>query len=182
LRTSVVVAEDQVQRALVLWLRGESYAAIGRTLGVHRQTAAELVRQAYAEVRESADVSGRQMVAEAVERMRGVQRQAWADHDADEEREVALLERALAGQLEGVRIQSQRAQYLKVILEAEKEIARLQGLYDGYGGDAGGPFVMRLIKVVPGQPVEVEEFVDSGGPPPEDFGDEGDSDDEESEE
>jgi hypothetical protein len=172
LRTSVVVAEDQVQRALALWLRGESYAGIGRHLGVHRQTAAELVRQAYAEVRESGDLSGRQMVAEAVERMRTVQRQAWADHDADEEREVVLLERALAGGLESVKIQSQRAQYLRVILEAEKEIARLQGLYDGYGGDVGGPFVMRLIKVVPGQPVEVEEFVDSGGPPSEEFGDE----------
>jgi hypothetical protein len=103
-----------------------------------------------------------QMVAEAVERMRGVQRQAWADHDADEEREVVLMERALAGQLEGVRVQSQRAQYLRVILEAEKEIARLQGLYGELGaGLGGGTFVMEVVEVVPGQAPRVHKFIDA---------------------
>jgi hypothetical protein len=78
--------------------------------------------------------------------MRRLQEQAWDDHDADDEREQAVLALSLpdahaahvahAAQKDvkpsnvTVRYQSQRSQYLRVILDAEKEIARLEGLYE----------------------------------------------------
>lgn len=75
----------------------------------------------------------------AVGRMRRLQEQAWADHDADDERErqVLALGQQPSDTHEGkpsnvsIRFQSQRSQYLRIILDAEKEIARLEGLYEG---------------------------------------------------
>ncbi len=85
----------------------------------------------------------------AVGRMRRLQEQAWADHDEDDQRERQALSLGSTGQQPSdgkadgkdarqssgpsvsIRFQSQRSQYLRIILDAEKEIARLEGLYDG---------------------------------------------------
>ena len=81
----------------------------------------------------------------AVGRMRRLQEQAWADNDEDDRRERQVL--ALGQQPQpaadgkdgkdarqsnaSIKYQSQRSQYLRIILDAEKEIARLEGLYEG---------------------------------------------------
>ena len=44
------------------------------------------------------------------------------------------------------RYQSQRSQYLRVILEVEREIARLCGLYES-GGSFDGAVVFRIERV-----------------------------------
>lgn len=117
-------------RVWELHLRGMPRARIAEQVGLHRVTvgryiAACLREQMGAEQRQKRE----QMLAAAVARMRAVQQQAWADHDADDERERAVLERV--GVPGGVtRYQSQRAQYLRVVLDAEREIARLVGLYE----------------------------------------------------
>jgi hypothetical protein len=76
-------------------------------------------------------------IEEAVARLRLVQAQAWADHDADEARERLVLGLVARGQADRARYQSQWAQYLRVVLEAEKEIARLDGLCEALGPARG---------------------------------------------
>ena len=44
-----------------------------------------------------------------------------------------------------VRYQSQRSRYLRIILDAEKEIARLEGLYESRA-DGGGEVVFRVVE------------------------------------
>ena len=99
--------------------------------------------------------------------MRRIQEQAWDDHDADDERERQVLAltfaQAQAAQSQApdsdaepsrkgressvsVKYQSQRSQYLRIILDAEKEIARLEGLYEGLL-DADAAVAVTFIKL-----------------------------------
>jgi hypothetical protein len=61
--------------------------------------------------------------------MRLVEEQAWADHDADDG--------------------GQRSRYLRIILDVEREIARLEGLYEVALDDGGGEVVFTFRKVGP---------------------------------
>ena len=133
---------DLRTRVWELHLRGLPRTRIAEQVGLNRQTVgryiAACLREMGAEQREQRE----QMLASAVARMRRVQEQAWADHDADDEREVGVLRRAVPGS----RYQSQRGQYLRVILDAEREIARLRGLYEA-GLAVDGAVVFRLERV-----------------------------------
>lgn len=78
----------------------------------------------------------------AVARMRRIQQQAWANHDADDKREREVLEKAEYG----ARYTSQRSAYLRLALDTEKEIARLEGLYAEDPSDVQG-VLFRVVRV-----------------------------------
>lgn len=150
---ALVIARDRVWE---MHLRGVPKARIARELGIDRETVTRHIKACYAE-------SGRDLKAErtrkldaAIIRLRRIQEQAWDYCDADDERERSVLALMLSGEAEPsegngeksgsknnnkgrsmVRYQSQRSQYLRVVLEAEKEIARLEGLYEALGEDVG---------------------------------------------
>jgi hypothetical protein len=125
-------------------LRGVPKRRIAEAVGLNRETVARIIQQCYADIAPEQKVSPARKLREAVARMRLVEEQAWNDHDADDERERQVLALSIA-QADtntketkedrpsnvSIRYQSQRAQYLRIILDAEKEIARLEGLYEG---------------------------------------------------
>ena len=108
-----------------LHLRGHSFRAIGQELHVYRESVARIVRACYAELGQDHEEALQGAQDEAIARLRHIQRQVWADHDLDAEREAS----ALAQGADGPRFTSQRAQYLRLALDCEREIARLRGLY-----------------------------------------------------
>jgi hypothetical protein len=125
-----------------LHLRGWSRIHIADATGLNRNTISKVILRHYQDIECDRKVTLKEKLAAAVERMRQVQRQAWADHDADDQREREVLALMGVGAPPGpdvdrkpdvvsLRYQSQRAMYLRVILEAEVEIARLEGLYEG---------------------------------------------------
>jgi hypothetical protein len=131
-RQEVVASPYDVRtRVWELHLRGLTRTRIGEQVGLNRQTVARYIaaclREMGAEQREQRE----RMLATAVARMRHVQQQAWADHDDDEDSTA------------------QRAQYLRVILDAEREIARLCGLYD-VSAASEGAVVFRIERVESG--------------------------------
>lgn len=122
---SVEPSRDKRDVVWTLHLRGVPKTQIAREVDLHRDTVSKLINECYREFGpERRARLGRKLDA-AVARIRAVQQRAWADHDADDERERAVLEAAVPG----TRYQSQRASYLRLALDAEKEIARLEGLY-----------------------------------------------------
>ena len=140
--------EDVRARAWGMYLSGAPKSRIARALALDRETVSRYIRACYAEVADERRMTLARKLDGAVARWRRVQEQAWDDHDADDEREgqvfAVALERASLGAREGsdgasrraaahvsVRYRSQRSQYLRIILDAEREIARLEGLYEG---------------------------------------------------
>lgn len=136
-------ATDADRRARVweLHLRCMPQTRIAEQTGFHRTTVASIIKDWYREVGADRVEDQKEKLEAAISRMRRIQEQAWTDHDADDERERGVLERAIPG----TRYQSQRGQYLKVILDAEKEIARLEGLYEALG-DEMGAVVFRVVR------------------------------------
>lgn len=151
-------AEMARTRVWELHLRGLPKVRIAAAVNLDRGTVAKIINQSYAEVAAERKVSNARKLNEAVSRWRRLQEQAWADHDADDEREQSVLALAIA-QVDHlsdrkeartssptIRFQSQRSQYLRIILDAEKEIARLEGLYEGiFDGDAGAVFRIQKL-------------------------------------
>jgi len=135
-------AESSRARVWELHLRGMSKVRIAAAVGLNRETVAKIIQRCYAEIAPERKVSPARKLDAAVARWRLVQEQAWADHDADDERERQVLGLPFSTPAEDgpprkgsesnvtVRYQSQRSQYLRIILDAEKEIARLEGLYE----------------------------------------------------
>lgn len=131
-------AESSRARVWQLHLRGMSKVRIAAAVGLNRETVAKIIQQCYRDIAPERKISPARKLDAAVARWRLVQEQAWADHDADDERErqvLALGEQPSDGKDARpsnvtVRFQSQRSQYLRIILDAEKEIARLEGLYE----------------------------------------------------
>lgn len=122
------------------WLRGVPKSRIAAEFGLSRETVATLINECYAETASERKASLVRKQSAAIARMRRVQQQAWDYCDADDERERSVLERGVPG----TRYQSQRSQYLRVIVDAEKEIARLEGLYEAT--DAGeGAVEFRIL-------------------------------------
>jgi hypothetical protein len=152
------VAEDARARMWEMHLRGIPKTRIADALSVNRATVARLINQSYAEIAAERKRSNARKLDGAVGRMRRVQEQAWADHDEDDKREQQVLALALDGSdaqdaksrgqssNASIRFQSQRSQYLRIILDAEKEIARLEGLYEGML-DIDGGAVFRIQKL-----------------------------------
>lgn len=124
--------EDQRERVWELHLRGWSYVRIAGEVGLNRATVSKYVAACYREFGAERRAQLAAKLEGAVVRLRRVQEQAWSDHDADDERERYVLQRAEAG----TRYQSQKSAYLRLALDAEKEIARLEGLYAEEVADA----------------------------------------------
>jgi hypothetical protein len=166
-QTSLADGADVRTRVWELHLRGLPRTRIAEQVGLNRQTVGRYIAVCLREMGAEQRQKRRQMLAAAVARMRRVQQQAWEDHDADDERERSVLalvlgegsssgseqgdghgerERERAGGRMMARYQSQRSQYLRVILDAEREIARLCGLYEaGLAVDAA--VVFRIERV-----------------------------------
>jgi hypothetical protein len=105
----ILLPEDQREWVWTLYLRGLSKRQIAAQVGFHRDTVARLVNACLRECGAERRARLTRKLDGAVARLRAVQAQAWEDHDAD-----------------GA---EQRGAYLRVALDAEKEIARLEGLY-----------------------------------------------------
>jgi hypothetical protein len=105
-------AESYRAQVWELHLRGVPKQRIAEMVGHNRETVARIIGRCYAEIAPEQQVSVARKLGEAVARMRRVQEQAWENHDSD-----AMV--------------SQRSKLLRIILDAEKEIARLEGLYEG---------------------------------------------------
>lgn len=148
--------EDLHARVWEMYLSGMPKSRIARALALDRETVSRYIRVCYAEVAGERRVTMARKLDGAIARWRRVQEQAWANHDEDDRRERRALEYALA---EGsgatkdskgvgaVRFQSQRSRYLRIILDAEKEIARLEGLYEGWrDAGCGGEVVFTVVK------------------------------------
>ena len=140
-----LVTEAVRARVWEMHLRGVPKVRIAADVSLHRVTVAKIITACYAEVARDQKFAPARKLGEAVARMRRVQEQAWNDHDADDERErqVLALSMTQAADAEdtkdakdarssnvSIKYQSQRSQYLRIILDAEKEIARLEGLYE----------------------------------------------------
>ena len=147
------VAETLRARIWEMHLRGIPKTRIAAEFSLARATVARVISACYAEVADEHKQQTARKLGEAVQRMRLVQEQAWNDHDADDERERQVLALSIAQATPqaadasddsdaksrhnsapsavSIRYQSQRSQYLRIILDAEKEIARLEGLYEG---------------------------------------------------
>jgi hypothetical protein len=116
-------AESYRARVWEMHLRGIPKTQIAAAVGINRETVARIVRKCYAEIASDQKFSPARTLGEAVARMRLVQEQAWADHDADD---------------------GQRWRYLRIILDVEREIARLEGLYEvGMGVESEVVFSIR---------------------------------------
>ncbi len=121
--------EQDLARMWEMFLRGVPKTRIAEALGIERHTVARHLSAMYREVAEERKISNARKLDMAVARMRCVEVQAWADHDADDG--------------------GQRSRYLRVILEVEKAIARLEGLYDVAPDDGGGEVVFTLRRLEP---------------------------------
>lgn len=140
-------SDDLRLRVWDLHLRGVPKARIAREVGLHRNTIARYIAQDYRDVGADVKANRKRKLLAAVARMRRIQEQAWNDHDADDARERSIIEATLNGQPGGnTRYQSQRGHYLRVILDAEKEIARLEGLYEAPGEAEEPAVIFRIIR------------------------------------
>ncbi len=134
---------DLRERVWELHLRGVHKGEIAVQVGLHRNTVGRYIADCYREFGAERRARLKRKLESAVAHMQYVQRQAWVDHDADDARERAVL----AASTPGVRYQSQRSAYLRLALDAEKEIARLEGLYADEVSDAVA-IVFRIERVV----------------------------------
>jgi hypothetical protein len=163
-------AEMARARVWELHLRGLPKVRIAQAVNLDRGTVAKLITACYADIADERRRDAKRKLDGAVQRMRLVQEQAWNDHDADDERERQVLALSVAQvtpqvadasddsdakarhnsapSAVSIRYQSQRSQYLRIILDAEKEIARLEGLYEGLL-DVEGAAVFRITKISP---------------------------------
>jgi hypothetical protein len=156
-------------------LRGESFSAISRALDLNARSVSRIVRACYQELGRDRKAVLAAALDESIERLRAVQRQAWSDHDEDDQRERAALASALDGRGDekggrkgkgarparsargdGARFTSQRAQYLRVALDAEREIARLRGLYGAVIPEMDATVVFRIERVEPASAAGVD--------------------------
>jgi hypothetical protein len=121
-------SDDLREQVWTLHLRGVSMRQIALRLTLNRKVVARLLGECEREFAAERRARLKRKLEGTIARMRHVQSQAWDDHDADDEREQASIKVSSEGASD-VRFQSQRSQYLRVALDAEKEIARLEGLY-----------------------------------------------------
>jgi DNA-binding CsgD family transcriptional regulator len=101
--------DDLREQVWTLHLRGLSMRQIALRLDLNRKTVARLVNECYREFGAERRARLKHKLDGAVAHMRHIQTQAWDDHDADDG--------------------GQKSAHLRVALDAEKEVARLEGLY-----------------------------------------------------
>ena len=142
----VSATDEQRDRVWELHLRGLSKSRIADEVKLHRVTVGKIIQQCYRDFGAERRARMKRGLDGAVARFRRVQQQAWADHDADDEREQAVLKQAEYG----ARYTSQRSAYLRLVLDAEKEIARLEGLYADDAPDVLG-VLFQVVRVESGR-------------------------------
>lgn len=121
------VPEMARARMWEMYLQGVPKTRIAEVLGIERHTVARHLRAMYREVAEERKISRARKLDMAVARMRRVEVQAWDDHDAADG--------------------GKRSQYLRIILDVEKEIARLEGLYEaGLDGEGISEVIFSVRK------------------------------------
>lgn len=154
------VASDE-ERAFALYARGLRREEIAATLGVSSSDLRALLRQAMHRVNDDARADRPLRGPLAIECVRAIYAAAWAGFERDREIERAILNGELdhikrrvtrapratetrpedAGgdllleEFERPRVTSQGPRYLTVALAAQRELARLLGLYDEAGKD-----------------------------------------------
>jgi hypothetical protein len=106
--------DDLREQVWTLHLRGRSQRQIALRLTLNRKVVARLLGECEREFAAERRARLKRKLENSIARMRHIQSQAWDDHDADDEN----------GQEH-----SQKSLHLRLALDAEKEIARLEGLY-----------------------------------------------------
>jgi hypothetical protein len=121
-------AESLRARVWEMHLQGVPKRRIAEMVDLNRETVARIIQRCYTEIAPERKVSPARMLDMAVARMRHVEAQAWSDHDADDG--------------------GHRSQLLRLALDVEKEIARLEGLYEVGALDAGeGDVTVTFVKL-----------------------------------
>jgi hypothetical protein len=121
-------AESLRARVWEMHLQGVPKRRIAEMVDLNRETVARIIQRCYREIAPERKVSPARMLDMAVARMRHVEAQAWVDHDTDDG--------------------GHRSQLLRLVLDVEKEIARLEGLYEVGALDAGeGDVTVTFVKL-----------------------------------
>jgi hypothetical protein len=107
-------SDDLREQVWTLHLRGVSMRQIALRLTLNRKVVARLLGECEREFAAERRARLKRKLEGTIARMRHVQAQAWDDHDADDENGPE---------------HSQKSLHLRLALDAEKEIARLEGLY-----------------------------------------------------
>ena len=103
--------DDLREQVWMLHLRGVSMRQIALRLDLNRKVVARLLGECERAFGAERRARLKRKLERAIAGLRHVQAQAWDDHDSDEA--------------------SQKSAHLRLALDAEKEIARLEGLYAG---------------------------------------------------
>lgn len=133
--------EMMLTRMWDMHMRGVPKTRIAAVLGIERHTVARRLRAMYREVAEERKISNARKLDMAIARMRCVGVQAWTDLDADDG--------------------GQRSRYLRIILDVEKAIARLEGLYEvalDDGGENVNVFFVRRDEGLGGEATSAESM------------------------
>lgn len=154
----VVISGDE-GRALALYRRGMRPEEIASTLAIPPETLSALLKRWRRELRDERRAEQSSHALLAVESVRAICAEAWAAFEREREIERATLageldhvkrrvtrptaareggsasEETLIEELERPRLTNQGPRYLSVALAAQREIARLLGLYDEAGKD-----------------------------------------------
>ena len=174
------VTEPQRVRVWDLYLRGWSCKHIAAEVGINHVTARRIINQSYRDMGYDRKKTLEEKLAVAVERMRLVQRQAWIDHDQEvEDAEQIAPRRSRRGRKAATNSSEQpadamppmvtrrgvqRALFLRIVMDAELEIARLEGLYEGLQQPSIGT-ILEIRRLPDGErPVNELAPVDCGGP------------------
>ncbi|HEX9070086.1 MAG TPA: helix-turn-helix domain-containing protein [Ktedonobacterales bacterium] len=143
-------ADDARERALALLCQGMRAPAIAAVLGVSASTVRRWLRQRFETLLEEARDEHQTVLLRAIESHREVARAAWEAYEQERILQAAVLrgeldrlrrravregrgdgdERILLEEYERPRLGNQGARYLAVALAAQREVNRLQGLYD----------------------------------------------------
>lgn len=133
------VADDLREQVWTLHLRGLSMRQIALRLDLNRKAVARLLGECERAFGAERRARLKRKLERAIAGLRHVQAQAWEDHDSDDAAE-----------------KSEKSAHLRLALDAEREIARLEGLYASDTPD----LVAVLFRV---ERVERTERVTSGG-------------------
>ena len=160
-KTFAPPAQSDEERAFALYARGLRREEIAATLGVSPADLRTLLRQAMRRVNDDAQAERPLRGPLAIESVRAIYAAAWAGFERDRELERAIhngeldhIKRRvtrdphakgpeaengqgeiLLEEFERPRVASQGPRYLTVALAAQRELARLLGLYDEAGKD-----------------------------------------------
>jgi transposase len=122
--------EDPREQAFALYCRGLRSPAIAARLGVPERTIRRWLQRAQNQLNDRRLHDRKAELLRAIETQRAVIAAAWDAHDRECDIRDALRDAILSGHDDHPYRAAHAARYLAVIVAAQREIARLQGLYD----------------------------------------------------